>query len=496
MAVRSVTDRPSLAAALAAEAAARTLVDFRWDPAGWAARKGIELWSVQRRILAAVAANRQVAVHSCHGIGKTFTASLAVEWWVQTRTPGEARALSTAPGFAQVRALLWSEVGKLHNGFGLPGRVTQTELFLPMAAGGEYLAAFGRKPSEYGVATFQGVHAPEGVLLVADEAAGVPEKLLGDAEKNLTGPDDRLLLIGNPDDPASYFARICRGEVPGWVVIHVGAPDTPNWTGEQVSDRIARSLISKEWAAGQALKYGENSSTYLSRVMGLFPEESTESVVFLSHVARARRGLDEPARTPKVLGVDVGAGGDLTVAQEREGQVAGKAQSMRSSDPHVTGEWLVAVIQQFGPDRVNVDAIGIGWGIVGYLRQAVATGRIHCHVEAVNVATASTQPDRFVNLRSELWWRARERSQAQPEPDWDLSGAPEDAIAQLSWPRWSFDPKKRIRVEPKEDTIARHGHSPDDADALNLAFYDPPDPGPAAVVPPPAEFGFHTLPRW
>lgn len=468
----------------------------RWEPAAWADRQGIELWSIQRRILAAVAAHRQVAVHSCHGIGKTFVAAVAVEWWVQTRTAGESRALSTAPGFDQVRKLLWGEIGKLHGKYALPGRAIQTELHLTTPDGVEYIAAYGKKPSQYSVAAFQGVHAPEGVLLVADEAGGIPESLLSDGEKNLTGAEDRLLLIGNPDNPQSYFARICRGEIPGWHVIHVGAGDTPNWTGEPVSDRLARSLISRAWAQGQLDKYGPKSPTYQSRVLGIFPEEASDGVVFLSHTARARIPLDTPALHPRVLGVDVGAGGDRTVAQERIGQTAGAAHGLRSPDPHLTGEWLVGVIQEFGPDRVNVDAIGIGWGIVGYLRQARADGRIRCHIESVNVATASSEPERFVNLRSELWWRSRERCQAQPEPDWDLSGAPDEAVQQLSWPRWSFDPKKRIRVEPKETTIERHGHSPDDADALNLAFYDPPDPGPSAPVPSPAEFGFTSLPRY
>jgi hypothetical protein len=33
----------------------------------------------------------------------------------------------------------------------------------------------------------------------------------------------------------------------------------------------------------------------------------------------------------------------------------------------------------------------------------------------------------------------------------------------------------RIKVEPKPETRARFGHSPDDADALLLAFYAPDD---------------------
>jgi len=55
----------------------------REDPAGWITdRLGAHLWSAQRRIAAAVAEHRYVAVRSAHGIGKDWLAARLAAWWL------------------------------------------------------------------------------------------------------------------------------------------------------------------------------------------------------------------------------------------------------------------------------------------------------------------------------------------------------------------------------------------------------------------------------
>lgn len=441
---------------------------------GWAEAKSLFLWSKQREILRAVVDHRNVAVHACHAVGKTRTAATAMCWWIDSRTPGKARAFSTAPSFFQVKSLLWSEMGRLHSLAQMPGRCNTVELVVPDEHGNDFLAAWGRKPKDVSAgdaspATFQGVHDVEGVLIVVDESAGVAASLLEDADKNLTGPDDRMLLIGNPDDPTSYFARICRGEIPGWHVIHMDAFESPNWTGEVVPSEVARALVSKEWAAAQAAKFGEESPTYQARVRGVFPEDASDAVVPVSLRARASIPMDDPILTPRVLGVDVGGGSDWTVCQLRTGQLAARSWRFRSRDPQATASDIVAIVVESEATRVRIDSIGIGWGVAGALREAASRGEHHATVELVNVSETASEPKRFVNRRSEMWWNARELSE---RGDWSLAALSGDALEQLTWPRWSSDPKGRVRVEPKDETIRRHGHSPDDADALLMAFYD------------------------
>jgi hypothetical protein len=119
---------------------------------------------------------------------------------------------------------------------------------------------------------------------------------------------------------------------------------------------------------------------------------------------------------------------------------------------------------------VKVDSIGVGFGVIGELRNMAERGLHSARIVAVNVGEASSDPARFFNLRSEIWWMARELSERR---GWDLSSMDnaDTTVAQLLTPLWSPDASGRIKVEPKDDVIERLGRSPDNADALLLAYY-------------------------
>jgi hypothetical protein len=53
----------------------------------------------------------------------------------------------------------------------------------------------------------------------------------------------------------------------------------------------------------------------------------------------------------------------------------------------------------------------------------------------------------------------------------DLTDLDETTIGQLISPRYSIDAGGRVKIEAKADTRKRIGRSPDDADALLLAYY-------------------------
>jgi hypothetical protein len=88
------------------------------------------------------------------------------------------------------------------------------------------------------------------------------------------------------------------------------------------------------------------------------------------------------------------------------------------------------------------------------------------------VGEASSQPKVYANLKAEIWWVVgREASQKR---EWDLSQTAESVKLreELLMPRYLEDAKRRILIEPKDDIRARTGgESPDDADALLLAYY-------------------------
>jgi hypothetical protein len=103
-------------------------------------------------------------------------------------------------------------------------------------------------------------------------------------------------------------------------------------------------------------------------------------------------------------------------------------------------------------------------------RVVLHQGEHGARIVPVNVARASRDRKAFVGLRDEIWWNGRRLSETQ---GWDLRSVDDLSIGQLIAPKYTYDSGGRIKVEPKPETRARLGHSPDDADALLLAFYAP-----------------------
>ncbi|MFC5184382.1 hypothetical protein [Actinomadura harenae] len=441
---------------------------FRDDPVAWVReRLGQTVWSKQAEILEALRDRRKVAVRSCHGIGKSHVAALVACWWLDTHPVGSAFVVTTAPTFPQVRAILWRYIRRVHKAAGLSGRVNQTEWWL-----GEELVAFGRKPSDHDESAFQGIHA-EHVLVVLDEACGIPEQLWIAADALVTNTGCALLAIGNPDNPASHFRRVCESDT--WHTIGVSAFDSPNMTGEQVPPEVAKSLISREWVEEKAREWGVENPIYISKVLGEFSPDSPSQVIRTSDIASCRIALDVP-RTPDELlpvelGVDVGGGGDETVIRERRGPVAGREWRAHTDRPEEIAPMVLAAIRESGATRVKVDSNGVGFGVVGELRNLASQGLHSAQIVAVNVGEAASQPAVYLNLRAEIWWEVGRLASERRE--WDLSTMDnaDRTISQLLEPRWELDPKGKIKIEAKDAIRERLGRSPDNADALLLAFY-------------------------
>jgi hypothetical protein len=415
--------------------------------------------------------NRRTAVRSCHGVGKSWVASLVASWWLDTHPPGEAFVVTSAPTFAQVRAILWRYIRRVHRRGKLAGRVNQTEWHLD-----DEMVAFGRKPADHDESAFQGIHARY-VLVILDEACGIPEQLWVAADALTTNADCRVLAIGNPDSPASYFRKVCSPGS-GWHVIGISAFDSPNLTGEEVPDAVAQALVGREWVEEKAREWGEDNPLYRSKVLGEFSEDAPNRVVRASDVARCR--IDPEARwkpedlDPVELGVDVGGGGDETVIRERRGRRAGREWRAHTDRPEKIAPLVMQAMKESQAVTVKVDSIGVGFGVIGELRNAGLRGEHMARIVGVNVGEAASRPDKFLNLRAELWWEvARGLSESA---GWDLSGMAnaDVTVAQLLEPLWDTDPRGRIRVEPKDEIRKRLGRSPDNADALLLAFYAAP----------------------
>lgn len=444
----------------------RVTVDYAADPVRWADERGrMHIWSRQREVLESVRDHRRTVVRACHSSGKSYIAATAACWWIDSHPPGEAFILTSAPTAPQVRAILWRNINRIHSSAGLPGRCNQTEWFVPNADGSEELVGIGRKPSEHSEGAFQGIHARY-ILVILDESQGVPRALWDATESIASNQNARILAIGNPDVMTGPFVDACNTPQL-WNEIHIGYKHTPAATGEQVPPEVADGLISRLWAEDRRTAWGEDSALYQSKVLGELPTGDADPWrVIPESEAAACRYLepaydDDPVR---VGGIDVGGGEDRTVIIERINFGVGRVRSFQERDPIKAADQLVALIQDWNLTRVNIDVIGVGWGLAGILRKALPD----VAVQGINFAAKSNYPKKFYNLRAECWWHGRDLARDRA---WSLTALDDDAIAELTMPRYEIRNGK-ILIEPKDDVRERLGRSPDIADALLLAFFD------------------------
>lgn len=430
------------------------------DPAGWIReRLGEYVWSKQEEICNSVVRHKKTAVRSCHSSGKSFISARLAAWWISVHPPGSAFVVTTAPTFAQVRAILWRELGRAHAKGDLIGRVNQTEWHLEVPGGNEEIVAYGRKPADYDQVAFQGIHAKY-VLVIVDEADGVPATLLDAVEKITTNNYARILQIGNPYDPTGQFAKSC-GPGSGYNSIQIRAWDTPNFTGEDVPHELLDLLLSREWVEEKRATWGVGSPLWQGAIEAEFPEEAEDTLIPLSRIRAAQlRALEETS--PVELGVDVARyGSDKSSIYYRAGAVLrevitfGKASTMETVG-HVHRAFVAT-----DASSAKIDVIGLGAGVYDRLEEQ------ELPVVPINVGEASSDPEQFLNLRAELYWGIRQRFEGD---DIDLDPADDELAAQLSGLKWKPNSRGQIVIESKDDMKKRGLPSPDKADAAVLAF--------------------------
>ena len=337
----------------------RQQLEIALDPVHWINEVlGETPWSKQKEIALSVRDNRRTAVQSCHDVGKSYIASRLVAWWISSHPPGEAFVVTSAPTFQQVRAILWREIGKAHAKGNLIGHTNEVEWKI-----GKELVGFGRKPSDYSPTAFQGIHARY-VLVVLDEACGIPESLWDAADTLITNELSRILAIGNPDDPTSEFQKICR-EGTDWHKIRISAYDSPNFTGEPVPEVVKELLVSKTWVEEKEKKWGANHPFWQSKVLGLFPQQSATALLPLNWLLDATRRELPPDEESKVaLGVDVARfGNDRTVIAVRQGNRVRIIHNAQGNDTMETAMNVKRFAKAYKADISGIDTVGVGGGV-------------------------------------------------------------------------------------------------------------------------------------
>ena len=145
----------------------------------------------------------------------------------------------------------------------------------------------------------QGFHE-ENMLFIVDEASGVAEPIMEAILGTLSGPNNKLLLCGNPTKTSGTFYDS-----------HTNAKIRPLYRSRRVSSRdVART--DKENIEMLERRYGKESNVVRVRVDGEFPLQEDDVFIPIHLLERSIKTDYEPRENPLSLqiGVDVARFGD------------------------------------------------------------------------------------------------------------------------------------------------------------------------------------------
>ena len=403
----------------------------------------------QREVMQAVAEkHRRLSIRSGHGVGKSSCASWLMIWYLLTRYP--CKVVVTAPTASQLFDALFAECKRWIKELPSPLRnlLEMKSDRIELAASPTEAFISARTSRSESPESLAGVHA-EHVLLVVDEASGVPESVFEAAYGSMSGKNATTILLGNPTRSSGYFFET-----------HTRLRDS--WWTKQVSCEDSH-LVSEDFIKEMEVKYGIDSNAMRVRCYGEFPLAEDDTLISLHAVEQAsKRTVEQPEGTPVVWGLDVARyGDDASVLCIRKDRHLLELQSRKKlSLMELSGRVLDLLnTTDEPPDEILVDSIGLGAGVLDRLRELDIPAR------GVNVSESPAMADRYANLRAELWDLTKQWFTEEVQIPNDDS-----LIADLTAPRYSFNSSGKMIVESKAETKKRLGRSTDFADSLVLTF--------------------------
>lgn len=409
--------------------------------------------------------HEKTVVPSCVSSGKSFIAGCIIPWFLDTHYP--ARVFTIAPTERQLEINLWGEFSRVYSRSRIPlgGR----PLTLDWVRQPKVWYAKGFAPKD--ALNAFGVHGPND-LFIFDDAQGIDPSVFDAFENAFAGGHAKALLLCNPVMTSGLVYDAITKDRGEYNVITIDAFKTPNVVAGR---EVVPGLITKEKVEQWVQKYGFNSNFVRSKVRGLPPLQEADTLISLEWLELARtREVAQNAR-PYVMGVDVARFGDdktvIGVSMDRQYVPQQEGWEQQGADTMETSGRVIRVAKEINADEAFIDVIGVGAGVVDRVREVAEEKKMRLSVIGVNVAEKANDEDQYANLRSEMWWAARESLNPNNPAAMSLAGCSNDLIGDLSCLKYKVDSSGRIAVEKKEDTKKRLGRSPDHGDAYALAVF-------------------------
>lgn len=414
-------------------------------------------WLILEAIEQAIRTGKnKISIVSGHGIGKSAVLSWLVIWFLFCHY--DAQVGATAPTSEQMHDVLWKEValwmGKMPDQ--LQDLFEWTTGYIRVKERQETWFARARTARKEAPEAIAGLHA-DNVMIVADEASGIPDEIFRSAEGSMTGPNVLVILIGNGTRNSGYFYDTHHDDRVNWQEFSFSSEDSP--------------IVVEGYIERMEAKWGRDSEEFRIRVAGGFPaSEQMDDRGWIplltdNMINQVSEG-DVTFAGRKVMTVDPsGEGDNMTVWMIRDNFFARVVATEISGNAKAIARKTLDLIKEFQIDfnDVYIDNFGVGANV----KAEMLLIDNEADVQAINWGDDADDDDVFLNKRAECCFRAKE---------WFLRGGAivgdelrRDILA-YQYSKNELSGKRKILDKPR--LIKRLGRSPDRGDAFFMTFYD------------------------
>lgn len=406
----------------------------------------------------------QDAVASGRGIGKSALVAWLVHWMQSTRLG--STVIVTANTEQQLKSRTWAELGKwvtlAINGHWFemtalsmrPAKWFEEALKRDLRIDTGYYYAQAQLWSEENPDAFAGIHNHYGVMVIYDEASGIPHPIWTVTEGFFTEPiiDRYWFVFSNPRRNSGAFFECFHKNRNFWRLRKIDARSV---------EGTDRALYEKIIA-----QHGIDSYEACVEVRGEFPSQSVAQFIPITTARAAQERIPEPdGGAPLVMGVDVARfGDDRSVISFRMGRDAKSIpwQFYNGIDTMQLAMRVAEAADRYKPQAIFVDGGGVGGGVVDRLKE------LKYRVIEVQAGESADDKEKYGNKRVEMWDRMREWLHIGAVPN------DEDLFNDLIGIEYRYNvTTTQLMLERKDEMKKRGLASPDLADALALTFARP-----------------------